>query len=58
MGNKGLKGNKDTIKRISKQIKFPAELVDQVTDYQLKNNISSFSGAVYELLRIGLKNEK
>lgn len=55
MENKGLEGKKDTIKRISKQIKFPAELVDQVTDYQLKNNISSFSGAVYELIRLGLK---
>lgn len=54
MCSKQTNEKKEPIKRISKQIKFPAELVDQVTEYQLQNNISSFSGAVYELLRIGL----
>ena len=42
------------MKRISKLIKFPIDLVDEVERYQKENYISSFSGAVYELIRKGL----
>ncbi|WP_179139772.1 hypothetical protein [Bacillus sp. CDB3] len=45
------------MQRISKQIKFPAELVQNVERYQMENNLSSFSAAVYELIRKGLKKE-
>jgi hypothetical protein len=46
------------IKRQPKLIKFPVELIKQIERYQLKNNISSFSAAVYELVRIGLETKK
>lgn len=41
------------MKRISKLIKFPASLVDEIESYREKNYLS-FSAAVYELIRIGL----
>lgn len=44
-----------SIERIPKLIKFPKPLVEEVEKYQTDNYISSFSGAVYELLRKGLK---
>ena len=43
------------MKRIPKHIKFPADLVAQIEQYQKDNYISSFAGAVYELIRRGLK---
>ncbi|MDG4658297.1 hypothetical protein P6P90_16695 [Ectobacillus antri] len=43
------------MERISKLIKFPAELVLEIEKYQKENYISSFSGAVYELIRKGLQ---
>ena len=42
--------------RIAKLIKFPADLVDKIEKYQEENHLSSFSAAVYELIRKGLKN--
>jgi metal-responsive CopG/Arc/MetJ family transcriptional regulator len=45
------------LERIPKQIKFPAELVKKIEEYQEKNLISSFSAAVYELIRKGLNKE-
>jgi hypothetical protein len=42
------------IKRISKLIKFPADLVEEIEKYQKENDISSFEGEVYELIRKGL----
>ncbi|EJS61974.1 hypothetical protein ICU_05142 [Bacillus cereus BAG2X1-1] len=45
------------MERISKLIKFPAELVAEVEKYQKENHISSFAGAVYELLRKGLNDK-
>lgn len=42
------------MKRISKLIKFPADLVKEIEKYQKDNYISSFAGAVYELIRKGL----
>ena len=41
--------------RISKLIKFPADLVAEIAKYQKENYITSFAGAVYELIRKGLK---
>ncbi|WP_186672964.1 hypothetical protein [Sporosarcina sp. BP05] len=42
--------------RVAKLIKFPADLVKKIEDYQEENHLSSFSAAVYELIRKGLKN--
>lgn len=42
------------MERIPKLIKFPADLVKKIEDYQKENHISSFAGAVYELVRKGL----
>jgi len=41
--------------RISKHIKFPESLVREIEQYQQENHLSSFAGAVYELIRKGLK---
>lgn len=43
------------MKRISKLIKFPANLVVEIEKYQKENYITSFAGAVYELIRKGLE---
>lgn len=42
------------MERIAKLIKFPADLVKEIENYQKKHYISSFAGAVYELIRKGL----
>lgn len=43
------------MERIAKLIKFPVDLVTRIEEYQKKNNIKSFSVAVYELIRKGLE---
>jgi len=43
------------MERIAKLIKFPKDLVDAIEEYQKKKYISSFAGAVYELIRKGLE---
>ena len=43
------------MERIPKLIKFPKGLVEEIEKYQKENSISSFSGAVYELIRKGLE---
>lgn len=43
------------MERIPKLIKFPKALVEEIEKYQKENFISSFSGAVYELIRKGLE---
>lgn len=45
------------MERIPKHIKFPAELVKEIEVYQKENHISSFAGAVYELIRKGLQKQ-
>ncbi|EMT44916.1 MULTISPECIES: hypothetical protein [Anoxybacillus] len=45
------------MERIAKLIKFPADLVAEIEKYQKENYISSFAGAVYELIRKGLKKQ-
>ena len=40
--------------RVAKLIKFPADLVKEIEKYQKEQYISSFAGAVYELIRKGL----
>lgn len=42
------------MERISKLIKFPADLVSEIEKYQRENYVTSFAGAVYELIRKGL----
>ena len=48
-----LKGVK-TVERVAKLIKFPVDLVVRIEKYKESNNILTFSGAVYELIRKGL----
>lgn len=43
------------MKRIPKLIKFPTDLVQRIEMYRKNENISTFSGAVYALLRKGLQ---
>jgi len=43
------------MERISKLIKFPADLVAEIEKYQKEKYITSFAGAVYELIRKGLE---
>ncbi len=43
------------MERVPKLIKFPVDLVVRIEEYRKKNNIKSFSGAVYELIRKGLE---
>lgn len=43
------------MERVAKLIKFPKNLVKQIEQYQQENMLSSFAGAVYELIRKGLK---
>lgn len=43
------------MERVSKLIKFPKDLVEEIEKYQKDNYISSFAGAVYELIRKGLE---
>jgi len=45
------------VKRVPKLIKFPVELVKKIENYQQENQITSFSAAVYELVRKGLKKD-
>jgi hypothetical protein len=42
------------MERISKLIKFPIDLVKEIEKYKQENYISTFSGAVFELIRKGL----
>lgn len=44
-----------SMERIPKLIKFPKDLVEAVEKYQQDNYLSSFSGALYELIRKGLR---
>jgi hypothetical protein len=42
------------MERKPKMIKFPVPLLEKIEEYQRKNHITSFSAAVYELVRKGL----
>ena len=42
------------MERVAKLIKFPVDLVKEIETYQKEHYISSFAGAVYELIRKGL----
>ena len=46
------------MERVAKQIKFPKELVEAIEEHQKENMIPTFSAAVYELVRKGLKSEE
>lgn len=43
------------MERVPKLIKFPVDLVIRIEEYQEQNNIKTFSGTVYELIRKGLE---
>lgn len=43
------------MKKISKLINFPEILMDEIEEYQKNNGIASFTAAVLELIRKGLK---
>lgn len=45
------------MERKPKLIKFPVELINKIEEYQKDNHISSFAGAVYELIRKGLEKK-
>lgn len=45
------------MERVSKLLKFPVDLVIRIEEYRERNNITSFSGAVYELIRKGLAKQ-
>jgi len=48
-----MKGMK-RMERVAKLIKFPVDLVVRIEEYRAMHHISTFSGAVYELIRKGL----
>ena len=43
------------MERVPKHIRFPKVLVIAIEKYQEENMIPTFAGAVYELIRKGLK---
>lgn len=43
------------MKKIGKLINFPEVLMEEIEDYQQQNGIASFTAAVLELIRKGLK---
>lgn len=46
---------KSVLTKVSKLIKFPAELLELIEEYKDKNHLSSFTAALLELVRKGLK---
>lgn len=51
-----IKGS-EIMTRKPKLIKFPADLADKIEKYKNENHLSSFSAAVYELIRKGLDRD-
>ena len=43
------------MERITKSIRFPKELEARITEYQKKNEISTFTQALFELVLIALE---
>lgn len=43
------------MERITKSIRFPKELEARITEYQKQNEISTFTQALFELVRIVLE---
>lgn len=43
------------MERITKSIRFPKELETRITEYQKQNEISTFTQALFELVRIALE---
>ncbi|EOD6669047.1 hypothetical protein AB6834_00365 [Carnobacterium divergens] len=44
------------MKRVSKLIKFPADLLELIEEYKEKNHLTSFTAALFELIRKGLNS--
>ena len=44
------------MKKVKKVISFPAEMVGQIKEFGEENFITTFTGAVIELVRRGLEN--
>ena len=45
------------MERITKSIRFPKELEVRITEYQKQNEISTFTQALFELVRIALETK-
>ena len=45
------------MERITKSIRFPKELEARITEYQKQNEISTFTQALFELVRIALETK-
>lgn len=43
------------MERITKSIRFPKELEARITEYKKQNEISTFTQALFELVRIALE---
>lgn len=43
--------------RVAKLIKFPEELVREIEEYKINHYVTSFTGAVLELVRLGLETK-
>ena len=46
------------MKKVKKVISFPAGMVEQIKEFGEENFITTFTGAVIELVRRGLENTK
>lgn len=45
------------MEKITKSIRFPKELEARITEYQKQNEISTFTQALFELVRIALETK-
>ena len=43
------------MKRVRKTLEFPAELIEEITKFQKENYMTTFTSAIIELVRRGLK---
>ena len=44
------------MKRVRKTLELPAELIEEITKFQKENYMTTFTGALIELVRRGLEN--
>lgn len=54
MQQKNKKEVKLKVERVSKLIKFPIDLLEKIEEYKERNHLSSFTAALFELVRKGL----
>ena len=46
------------MKRVRKTLELPAELIEEITKFQKENYMTTFTSALIELIRRGLKGTK